>query len=79
MAQQITRFINLVRKKLAAWWVSLVQQARHCSDCQAPVSPWDTVCPECGMANPARVIIPPVVYAAVGIVVVLAVVVVRWL
>lgn len=79
MAQQITHFIIRIRQQLQTYWSSLVEEARHCSDCQAVVSPWDTVCPDCGMAHPARVTIPPVVYAVVGIGLVVAVVVVQWL
>lgn len=79
MAQQIPSFFNRIRQQLQAVSTSLVEEARHCSDCQAVVSPWDTVCPHCGMAHPARVTIPPVVYAVVGIGLVVAVVVVQWL
>lgn len=78
MQQRLKQFWQWLRRQLAAWWLARVEESRHCSDCGGDVSPWDTVCPGCGLANPARVHISPQVYAGLGVTVGAVVAVMLW-
>jgi predicted amidophosphoribosyltransferase len=63
-AERIDRF----RGSIQRWFQSRVQESVHCCQCQSPVSPWDTHCPTCGQANPARVSPSAAVYIVVAFV-----------
>lgn len=54
-------FAHWLHQHVASWFSARVEETRHCRDCDAVVSPWDQVCPECGMTSPARVHISPLV------------------
>ncbi len=56
-----------LRHHVATWFSARLEESRHCRDCDAAVSPWDQVCPECGTTSPARVHISPLVFAGLGL------------
>jgi|GEM_PF-4050532 len=37
------------------WLRARGQECLHCRACERPVSPFETTCPHCGAANPARI------------------------
>ena len=37
------------------WLCRRKQEFTHCSECDNAVNPWDSCCPNCGQAYPARV------------------------
>ncbi len=79
MRQRVSQFANWLQHQLKTWCLARMNESRHCSDCAAVVSPWDQVCPNCGMASPARIRLSPTAYAAFGLAVLATLVVVQWI
>jgi predicted amidophosphoribosyltransferase len=78
MQHQHIQFGRWLQRGVTAWWAARKNESQHCSDCDAAVSPWDQFCPDCGLESPARVRISPLVYAGIGLGVVLFLAVLRW-
>lgn len=49
------------------WLLSRWQECVRCSECQQPVLPFDSLCPNCGQANPAKISVLAGIYLAVGL------------
>ena len=59
-----SRFRNCIRQ----WLQSRMQECVHCCECDNPVKPWDTVCPNCGQEGPSRLSASTSVYLVLGLV-----------
>lgn len=66
-----------LRQRLESWWFARVDEAHRCNDCGYDVSPWDNVCPNCGLASPARVVVSPIAVVGAGLLLALTLVVVK--
>jgi uncharacterized OB-fold protein len=48
------------------WLHCRKQEATHCRECDSPVIPWASHCPNCGQANPAKVSATAAIYLALA-------------
>jgi hypothetical protein len=58
--------VHRVRGYVEQWIRNRVRECVRCRGCQSEVLPFETICPTCGQANPAKVSPVAVVYLAIG-------------
>jgi hypothetical protein len=66
MTQSSIGLAERVRGCLGQWIRNRLRECVRCRGCQSEVLPFETICPRCGQANPAKVSIVAVVYLAIG-------------
>ena len=54
-----------VRNSVEQWVHSRLQECVHCRECKSQVKPFETHCPICGQANPAKVSATAAIYPAI--------------
>ncbi len=68
MTQSSSGFAQRVCSSIEHWLRHRLRECVRCRGCQSEVAPFESICPRCGQANPARVSISGVVYLALGFV-----------
>ena len=59
-----------IRSTVQHWIHCRMQECVRCRECDSTVTPWASLCPRCGQANPARVSPAAGVYLALAFVLV---------
>jgi hypothetical protein len=55
MTHSSSELAGRIRRSIAHWLHSRMQEFVHCSACGNAVTPWESCCPSCGQADPSRV------------------------
>ena len=67
MSHSSSTLSRRVLNEIQNWLQSRLRECASCSQCEEPVMPLDTLCPNCGQANPAKLSITTSVYLASGV------------
>ena len=67
MPQSNTAVSSRVLHEIRRWLTSRWQECVRCLECEQPVLPFDSLCPNCGQANPAKISIRAGVYLIIGV------------
>lgn len=67
MASTRSKLPSKLSQAIQNAWRRHHYESSHCSECDAPISSFDKVCPNCGQGSPARVSPWVAVYLLVGV------------
>jgi hypothetical protein len=68
MAHLSFGFVGSWRRAIVRWIQARIHECAHCAECQSRVMPFASHCPNCGQANPAKLLTSAAFYLAAGFV-----------
>jgi hypothetical protein len=69
MSQPNSGLAQRVRSSVEDWIRNQLRESVRCRGCRSEVTPFESHCPKCGQANPAKVSTIAVVYLAIAFVI----------